>query len=184
MRTLEIGALLPVFAGLKDTAGKMRSVEDFRDARILVIVFSCNHCPYVQAYEDRMIAFQEAYAGRGVQLVAINANDARNYPEDNYAAMVKRAAMKKFNFPYLRDEDQRVAEAFGATHTPEFFVFASSLPGEAMALQYHGKMDDKYDDPSGVKRPYLREAVEAILAGRPVAEPETHSIGCTIKWRA
>jgi len=184
MQTLAIGDPLPSFAGLKDTAGKIRSREDFREARVLVVVFSCNHCPYVQAYEDRMIAFQDAYAGRGVQLVAINANDTTNYPEDDYAGMVKRAAMKNYNFPYLRDEDQQVAETFGATHTPEFFVFAAPSTGATMSLQYRGKMDDKYDDPAGVKHHYLRDAVEAMLAGRPVAEPETHSIGCTIKWRA
>ena len=159
MRAMSIGTPLPPFSGLPDTQGKRRSAEDFRDARILVVVFSCNHCPYVQAYEDRMIAFQQAYAGRGVQLVAINANDTTNYPEDDLPGMVKRAAMKKFNFPYLRDESQTVAESFGATHTPEFFVFAAPPGSATRVLCYHGKMDDNYEDPARVKRHYLREAV-------------------------
>jgi len=157
--------------------GKTYSLHDFSGAKILVVVFSCNHCPYVQAYEDRMIAFESEYGPRGVHLVAINSNETKNYPEDAFEEMVKRANGKKFNFPYLRDDDQSVAEAFGATHTPEFFVLDSER-----RVRYHGKMDDNYQNPSGVKRRYVQEAVDALLGGMPVTEPETHSIGCTIKW--
>ncbi len=180
---LAIGAPMPQFRALPATNGKRFSWEDFRGTKILVVVFSCNHCPYVQAYEDRMVAFQRDNAGRGVQLVAINANEAIHYPDDDFNGMVKRAMAKGFNFPYLRDEDQAVATAFGATHTPEFFVFAGG-PGEAVPrLQYHGKMDDNYQNPSKVKERYVQEAVDALLAGKPVKVPETFSIGCTIKWK-
>ena len=175
---LALGSSAPSFSGLPGTDGRSYSLENFSTSDVLVIVFSCNHCPYVQAYEDRMIAFQHSYGVRGVQLVAINANDTANYPDDDFEGMVNRAQVKGFPFPYLRDEDQHVAELFGATHTPEFFVF-----DRARRLCYHGKMDDNYRDSSAVKKKHLQDAVDAVLAGKPVAEPETHSIGCTIKWK-
>jgi len=180
---LAIGAPLPQFGDLPDVSGKSYSSKDFAEAKVLVIVFSCNHCPYVQAYEERMIALQRDYAKKGVRLIAINANETLHHPEDNFDEMVKRAEARGFNFPYLRDEDQSTAEAFGATHTPEFFVF-SALPGEReQLLRYHGKMDDNYQDASAVREQYLLDAVEAILGGRDVPRLETHSIGCTIKWK-
>ena len=174
----EIGSIAPSFKNLPGVDSKSYSLGDFASSKILVVVFSCNHCPYVQAYEERMIALERDYGPRGVHLVAINSNDTKNYPEDNFAEMMKRAEVKGFNFSYLRDEDQSVAEAFGATHTPEFFV----LDGERR-IRYHGKMDDNYQKPSEVKRKYVQEAVDALLSGISVAEPETYSIGCTIKWR-
>ena len=179
--SLAIGSPMPPFNGLPGTDGKTHSADECAGRKILVVVFSCNHCPYVQAYEDRMIAFQREYGSKGVQLVAINANEIQHYPEDNFEEMMKRAEAKGFNFPYLRDDDQHVAESFGATHTPQFFVFAG-VPNDRR-LQYSGKMDDNYQNPGAVKRAYLREAVDALLAGKPVPEPETYSIGCTIKWR-
>jgi peroxiredoxin len=180
--TLQIGSAAPSFKNLPGADGKPHSLEDYKEKRILTIVFSCNHCPYVQAYEERMIAFQNAYGGKGVQLIAINSNETKNYPEDNFDEMVRRAKAKGFNFPYLRDDDQSVASAYGASHTPEFFLFAASGKG-TYNLQYHGKMDDNYQNPSAVKRKFLLEAVDAILADKPVADAETHSIGCTIKWK-
>lgn len=174
---LAINAPIPRFRHLPGVDGKSYTSEDFAESNILVVVFSCNHCPYVQAYEDRMIAFQQEYGPKGVQLVAINSNETENYPEDSFEEMMKRAKKKGFNFPYLRDDDQKVAEAFGATHTPEFFVF-----DRQRRLRYHGKMDDNYQNPSAVKHKYLQDAVEALGRGAPVPEPETHSIGCTIKW--
>ena len=181
--SLSIGAPLPEFKSLPDVSGRRMSASDFGTARVLVVVFSCNHCPYVQAYEDRMIAFHREYGSKGVRLVAINSNETEHYPEDNFEEMQKRAREKGFPFPYLRDDDQSVAEAFGATHTPEFFVFAAASSHARPSLQYHGKFDDNYQNPGGVKRRYVQEAVDAILAGKDVAEKETHSIGCTIKWK-
>lgn len=176
---LNIGDILPEFNKLPGVDGKNYNIDDFTNKKVLVIVFSCNHCPYVKAYEQRMIAFQRDYAEKGVQLIAINSNETVNYPEDNFEEMVKNAKMKNFNFIYLRDEDQSVADAFGATHTPEFFVF-----DEKRRLRYHGKMDDNWQNPEAVKVNYLRDAVDAILSGNEVKVPETFSIGCTIKWKS
>jgi peroxiredoxin len=180
---LTIGSAAPAFSLLPGVDGIKYSLPDFAGARALVIVFSCNHCPYVQAYEDRMIMLQSTYGPNGLRLVAINSNDTVNYPEDNFEEMVKRSRDRGFNFPYLRDEHQSVAETYGATHTPEFFLFAPSATDGVFRLHYHGKMDDNYQRPEGVKERYLENALNAVLAGKPVAVPETHSIGCTIKWK-
>jgi peroxiredoxin len=173
---LRIGQPLPSFNGLKGVDGAIHTHSDYTTP-VLVIAFSCNHCPYVQAYEDRMMAFQRDYAAKGVQLVAINSNEEKNYPEDSYGEMVKRTAVHKFNFHYLRDADQEAANAFGATHTPQFFVF-----DRERKLRYAGKLDDNWKVPAEAREFYLRDAVDAVLAGKPVKTPETHSIGCTIKW--
>jgi len=176
---LSINDLMPALSDLRSTDGKNYSSADFSDGKLLVIVFSCNHCPYVKAYEDRMIALQRDYISKGVQLIAINSNDEYNYPEDRFEKMVERARLKHFNFPYLRDEDQSVAAAFGATHTPQFFVFDTNRK-----LCYSGKMDDNWEHPGKVKEQYLRDALDALLSGREVKMPKTFSIGCTIKWSA
>lgn len=175
--TLHIGSKAPPFSHLPAADGKKYSLTDYSKKNVLVIAFTCNHCPYVQAYEDRMIAFQKNYDRKGVQLVAINSNETVHYPEDSFDEMVKRAAKKGFPFPYLRDDDQAVAEAYGASHTPEFFVFDA-----ARTLRYHGAMDDDWKSPAEVRSSYLTNAVDSIIAGGAVAKPETHSIGCTIKW--
>ena len=175
--TLRIGDLLPLFRNLPGVDGKDYSTGDFKND-ILVIVFSCNHCPYVQAYEDRMIAFQRAYGSKRVQLVAINSNDQENYPDDSFGKMIERAGKRSFNFIYLRDEDQSVADSFGATHTPQFFVF-----DKGRKLCYLGKMDDNWKEPEHVKETYLENAVDALIAGKEVKVTETYSIGCTIKWK-
>jgi alkyl hydroperoxide reductase subunit AhpC len=145
---------------------------------VLVTVFSCNHCPYVQAYEDRLVAIQRDYAARGVQVIAVNSNDDVNYPEDGFEQMVARARAKGFNFLYLRDASQAVARAYGATHTPQLFVF-----DRARLLRYTGKIDDNWQNPKAVTRQYLSDAIDALLADRAPAEPQTHAIGCTIKWK-
>jgi peroxiredoxin len=176
---LSINDQMPVFADLLSTDGKKYSSADLSDKKLLVVVFSCNHCPYVIAYEDRMIALQRDYASKGVQLIAINSNDEQNYPEDNFDRMVERAQKKQFNFPYLRDKDQTVATAYGATHTPQFFIFDAER-----SLQYSGKMDDNWEHPADVKERYLRDALDALLSGQPMKKPKTFSIGCTIKWSA
>lgn len=174
---LNIGSTAPGFDNLPGADGKKYSMKDFGDKKGLVVVFTCNHCPTVQAYEDRMIAFQNEYGPKGFQLIAINSNETENYPEDNYEEMVKRSRKLGFNFLYLRDDDQSIARAYGATHTPEFFV----LDGRR-TLRYHGKMDDnKVHSASRIN--YVRDAADAILAGEEVNETETYSIGCTIKWK-
>jgi peroxiredoxin len=158
--------------------GTEHALGDYSGRAAVVVMFSCNHCPYVQAWEDRMVQIQSDYASKGVQLVAINANDASKYPEDSFAKMKERARDKKFNFPYLRDESQEVARAYHAERTPEVFLF-----DKASVLRYHGAIDDNYDDPEQVKAKYLREALDAVLGGTGPRIAETKPIGCSLKWK-
>lgn len=174
---MDIGQPAPAFS-LPGADGKTYSLAGLLGKKALAVIFSCNHCPYVVAYEDRMIELQAKYGPKGAQLVAINANDAAGYPADSFEAMKARAKQKGFNFPYLRDESQSVAKAYGATHTPHTFLF-----DQAGKLSYTGKIDDNWDHPSEVKHRYLADAIEALLAGKAVPVPSTHSIGCTIKWK-
>jgi len=176
-KTLQIGSFIPTFA-LPSVDGKNYSLDSFKNKKALIIIFSCNHCPYVQAYEDRIIALQRDYEGKDAYVVAINSNDAVQYPDDSFEEMKKRAAFKKFNFIYLRDDDQSVARSFDAAHTPEVFLF-----DEKRKLVYHGKIDDNWQEESKVKTKYLRDALDELLAGKEISVPETYSIGCTIKWK-
>lgn len=173
---LNLGSPAPDFT-LPATDGNTYSLESFTDSIGLVVIFSCNHCPYVQAYEDRIIEIQKEYAGV-VQIVAVSSNEDNNYPEDSFEKMKERALFKKFNFPYLHDETQSVAKAYGTTHTPEVFLFDPQRK-----LVFHGKIDDNWQEPENVKSKYLRNAIDELLAGKPVSVPETFTIGCTIKWK-
>ncbi len=157
---------------------ELHSLADYTDKKALVVLFSCNHCPYVRAWEDRMVQIQADYAGQGVQFIAINANDTDKYPADSLPKMKERAQEKGFNFPYLFDETQEVARYYGAERTPEIFVF-----NRVGVLQYHGALDDNYDDPDAVTQEYLRDALDAILAEKMPATAKTAPVGCTIKWK-
>lgn len=161
---------------LPDVNGREHSFSD-EESGIVAVIFSCNHCPYVRAWEDRMVEIQSDYKDRGVQFLVINSNDASKYPADSPSNMKKRADEKGFNFPYLRDETQEVALAYGAERTPEVFLFHDG------SLVYHGAIDDNYDDPDAVKQHYLREALDAVLAGGKPDPAETGPVGCTIKWK-
>jgi peroxiredoxin len=173
---LELGATAPGFVGLTGTDGKKYSLQSLDDKPVLVIIFTCNHCPYSQAYEGRIVAIQREYASKGVQIVAINSNDDKSYPEDSYPEMIKRAKEKGFNFPYLRDPDQKVAEAYGAVCTPHTFAF-----DRERKLRYRGRIDDSRD-PSGVKSNDLRNALDDLVAGKTPRVPDTRPFGCSIKW--
>ena len=173
---LKIGSKIPSF-DLPAVDGSNYSLDSFKDKKLLMIVFSCNHCPYVQAYEDRMIRIQKEYADN-LRVAAINSNDAVKYPEDSFDEMKKRSADRNFNFPYLYDESQDLAKAFDASHTPEIFLF-----NENRELIFHGKIDDNWQDESGVKSKYLKSAIDEYLSGKPISIPETFTIGCTIKWK-
>ncbi len=177
MKKLEIGQHAPDFC-LPGVDGKDHSLAHYRDRKVVVVMFTCNHCPYVQAYEDRLIALQREYAAKRVQLIAINANDAAGYPEDSFDNMVRRAQKKQFNFPYLRDDTQRVARSFGAEYTPEVFVLNPKFE-----LRYVGRVDDNWQNPDKTKSHNLRDAIEAVLAHKKIENPITHAIGCTIKWK-
>lgn len=163
---------------LSDTEGRAIRPDDFTDARVLGVVFTCNHCPYAQAWEDRLIEAQRDFAPSGVRLVLISSNDPAKVPADAPERMRERARAKRYPFPYLYDRTQEVARAYGATRTPEIFLFDSDR-----VLRYHGAPDDNYEDPAAVQHPYLRQAVEALLRGDAPATAETKPVGCTIKWR-
>lgn len=175
--TLTPGATAPDFT-LPATDGRTYSLGDFADKTALAIVFSCNHCPYVQAYEDRMMALEREFGPAGFALVAINANETQNYPEDSFEHMVERASARGFNFVYLRDDSQAAATAYGAEKTPHIFLFDRDR-----TLVYTGAIDDNWKEPQAVTRTYLADAIRATLAGESVAEPTTHAIGCSIKWQ-
>lgn len=174
---LDLGALAPGF-DLPGVDGKRLSLAVLADKQALCIVFTCNHCPYAQAYEGRLIALQAKIVVRGGQVVAINSNDSTDYPEDSFENMVLRAKEKGFNFPYLHDETQAVAKAYGAVRTPHIFLFNAKRE-----LAYVGRIDDCWDNASRVTAHELEDAVEDLLAARPVKVPETFAVGCTIKWK-
>lgn len=176
---IPLGKPAPDFRDLPGVDGKRYSLSDFKGKRALVVVFSCNHCPYVQAYEDRLNAIARDYASEGVAMIAINANDVRNYPDDSFDKMVERARAKQFVFTYVRDETQKVASAFGAACTPEVFIVDA-----AGKVCYHGGIDDNYKEPDKVTKRYLRSALDEIVAGKQITEPESRAIGCSIKWDA
>lgn len=172
---LELGKEAPNFENLKATDGKSYSLSSFAKNPVLVVIFSCNHCPYVVAYEDRMVSIQRDYASKGVQLVAINSNDDKSYPEDSFPNMVKRAKDKRFNFVYARDADQSVVDAYGAVCTPHVFAF-----GPDRKLAYRGRIDDS-KEPAKVTTNDLRNAIDDLLSGQKVSVPDTRPFGCSIK---
>lgn len=155
----------PAFS-LKGVDGATHTLDSVKGAKATIILFSCNHCPYVIKAEDELIAIFHKYRPLGVGMAAINANNSDAYPEDSFENMVARAAEKKFPFHYLRDASQLAAKAYGATHTPQLFVFDHDLK-----LAYTGSVAG------------LRPALDDLVASRPVREPETQAIGCTIKWK-
>lgn len=174
---LKIGSNAPNF-DLIATDGKKYSLHSFDDKQALIVIFSCNHCPYVQAYEGRIKELPKVYSEKGVAIVAINSNEDVNYPDDSFENMKKRASEQNFNFPYLRDEDQSVARAYDASHTPEIFLF-----DKERKLAFHGKIDDNWQEPEKVQNHYLKNALNELLAGKEISVPETFTIGCTIKWK-
>jgi peroxiredoxin len=174
---ISVGSTAPNFS-LKGVDGKEYSLESLADRKAVAVVFSCNHCPYVLAWEDRMIAIQGDYEAQGVTLVAINPNNEATHPADSFDNMVTHSSEKGFNFPYLRDETQQTATAYGATHTPEVFLLDAER-----TVRYHGAIDDNYDDADAVREHYLRNALDAVLAGGKPPITETPPVGCTVKWK-
>ena len=175
MSTLALGDPLPSFE-LPLPAGGTFSTGEV-EGRPLAVVFSCNHCPYVVAWEDRINDIARDFADEGLALVAVNANDVAKHPADAPELMVERAREKGFVFPYAWDESQEVPRSFGAERTPEVFLFDAQH-----RLAYRGAVDDSRD-PAGVETSYLRNAIGAVLAGGQPAMAETAPVGCTIKWK-
>ena len=173
---MKLGETAPDFS-LPGTDGKTYRLADFASTHVVCVIFMCNHCPYVKATIDRIIALQRDYVGKGAQVIGINSNETANHPEDSVEHMIRWAKEKAFNFPYLRDETQAVARAYGAERTPHIFLF-----DQQRALRYTGAIDDNTQDPTKVRRRYLREAIDALLAHQPIKEAQTHAIGCSVKW--
>jgi AhpC/TSA family len=170
-------ATAPTF-DLPGVDGRNHSLEEYADAQVLVLVQSCNHCPYVLAWEGRINDLQRAYADRGVRIVAINSNDAIAYPGDSFDAMVEHARGAGYVFDYLHDESQDLMRILGSERTPEAFVYDAER-----RLVYHGAVDDNRDIES-VTTHYLRDAIEATLAGEEPPVADTPPVGCTVKWRS
>jgi peroxiredoxin len=176
----EIGDAVADFK-LKNVDGKMISLSDYKSEKGAIVIFDCNTCPYSKAYNDRIIALNKKYAAKGFPVITINANDPQISPGDSYDEMGARAKKKNYDFPYLVDESQSVAKAFGATNTPHVFVLQKS--GNDFKVAYIGTIDDNSRDASSAKKKYVEDAVEALLNGQTVTTPNTKAIGCTIKWR-
>lgn len=174
---LALGSPAPRFS-LPATNGSTYTFDDLNGEAATVIMFWCNHCPYVIPNQDRVIAMQEEYGDRGVSFAAICSNNALTYPADGFENMKRRALEKAYSFPYLHDESQDVARAFGAERTPEVFVFdADGL------LRYHGRIDENHEDVELARSHDLRGALDALLAGNSPDPAETGALGCTIKWK-
>jgi thiol-disulfide isomerase/thioredoxin len=159
--------------------GKRYRLKDFERSDVLVVMFICNHCPYVQAIEDRIIALAKEYRGKSVQFVGICANDAENYPDDSFANLKARWQKKGYGFPYLHDEAQTVAKSFRAVCTPDLYVYDRDRK-----LAYHGRLDDNWKEPAKVTKREMKEAIDLLLAGKKPGERQVPSMGCSIKWKA
>ena len=166
---------------LKNIDENMVSTETYQDAKGFILIVTCNTCPYAQMYEDRIQALHEKFGPKGYPVLAINPNDPVRKPGDSFSAMKDRAIEKGFTFPYLMDETQEVAKAFGATRTPEVNVVERT--DEGLVVRYKGAIDDNPRSASQVETHYVDDAVQALLDGKEVKLDKTVSVGCTIKWR-
>lgn len=160
---------------LKNVDGKMISLADYKNAKGYIVIFDCNTCPYSKAYNERIIALDKKYSEGGFPVITINANDGAG---DSYEDMVKVSKKKNYKFPYLVDETQEVAKAYGATNTPHVFVLSKDLK-----VNYIGAIDDSPRNEAGITKRYVEDAVEALLANKPVPVKKTKAIGCGIKWK-
>ncbi|MFN3413657.1 MAG: thioredoxin family protein [Thermoanaerobaculum sp.] len=163
---------------MKGVDGKEVSLKELMGAKGLLVIFSCNHCPWVKAWQARMVALGNEYSQKGVGVVAVNSNDTTKYPDDDMDHMVAQAKEPGYRFPYVMDATSEVARAFGATRTPEAFLFDAQ--GK---LVYHGAIDDNAEKPQEVKKTYLADALAAVVEGKPVPVAETKALGCSIKFR-
>lgn len=177
-RPLPIGS--PVVSGevaMVDVDGRTVTIEGARGAKGTLVVFTCNHCPWAKAWQSRIVALGNRFAREGVGVIAINPNDPTAYPEDGPAEMRDRAREAGMAFPYVVDAGGKVAQAFGASKTPEVFLFDAD--GK---LAYYGAVDDNAQDPDGVEARYLEDALTALVAGQPIAVPTSKALGCSIKY--
>lgn len=176
---LPLGTKAPDFT-LPNTEGQPVSLSDYRDARALLVIFMCNHCPYVKHVANELKKLADDYADKGVGVVGISSNDAENYPDDSHAAMAQEKSDRGYQFAYLYDEDQSVAQAYHAACTPDFYLFDAN-----QQLVYRGQLDSSRPN-SGipVTGEDLRAAIDSVLAGETVPTAQRPSLGCNIKWKA
>lgn len=166
---------------LKNIDGTMKSLRNYQDGKGIIVIFTCNHCPFSVAYEDRIIALHNKFASKGFPVLAINPNDEVAYPIDSYENMIERAKDKGFPFAYVRDESQEIARRFGAMKTPHVFLLRKA--GDQFVVSYIGAIDDNTNEPELVKTRYVENAIEAILKGEEVKPDFTKAVGCSIKWK-
>jgi peroxiredoxin len=165
---------------LKNVDGKMVSLADFPNAKGFVVVFTCNNCPFAKAYQDRFIALDKKFKDKGFPVIAINPNDPAIEPGDSYDAMVLRAKEKGYTFPYLFDDSHEVFRLYGATNTPHAFILKKDAKGQ-LIVKYIGAVDDNYQDAASVKKPYLEDAINALLSGKDPEPNFTKAVGCGVK---
>ena len=181
---MELGRTAPPFElpaanpDVDDRGGDTRSLDDYADAEALVVVFLCNHCPYVKHIEDELLAVARAYQERGVQFVGICSNDAERYPDDSFDSMAERARAKDYPFPYLQDESQEVAQTYEAACTPDFYVFDADRE-----LVYRGRFDETRPNDGEPHGGDLRQALDELLDDGTVTIEQKPSMGCNIKWK-
>ncbi|PCH71148.1 MAG: thioredoxin family protein [Bacteroidales bacterium] len=164
---------------LKNIDGKLISLADYEDAKGFIVIFTCNHCPYSVAYEDRINEIDEKYKAKGFPVIAINPNDPELYPSDSFDNMIKRSEEKSFSFPYLFDETQEIYKTYGASKTPHVFILSNN--SGKYTVEYIGAIDNNYKDESQVTKPYISDAVDALLQNKKPAVTATKAIGCGIK---
>jgi peroxiredoxin len=164
---------------LKNVDGKNVSLKDMKDAKGYIVIFTCNHCPYAVAYEDRIIGLDKKYSKKGYPVIAINPNNPVKQPDDSFAKMQERAKDKNFKFPYVLDEGQKIFPQYGATKTPHVYVLEKTAKGNI--VRYIGAIDDNYEDARAVSQKYVENAVDALISGKDVPVKETKAIGCSIK---
>lgn len=167
---------------LKNVDGTMVSMANNPSAKGFIVVFTCNHCPYAKAYEDRLIALHKAYAPKGYPVIAINPNNPERQPEDSFENMIIRAKEKKFPFPYVFDATQEIAALYGATRTPHVYVVQKQADN-TLKVVYIGAIDDNTDSAEDVQEKYVENAIAAVAQGKTPAPSFTKAIGCTIKWK-
>lgn len=176
----EVGDKVSEFK-LKNTDGKLVSLSDFKKGNGVIVIFDCNTCPFSKAYNDRIVALNKKYSAQGFPVVTINANDPEKSPGDSFNDMVEQAKKNKYDFPYLVDETQSVAHAFGATNTPHVFVLKKD--GDSFVVAYIGAIDNNAHDAANADKKYVEEAVDALLQNKPLPTTKTKAIGCGIKWK-
>jgi peroxiredoxin len=166
---------------LKNIDDKMVSMADYKDVKGIIVVFTCNHCPFAKKYESRIMDLDKKYKSKGFPVVAISPNDPSLVADDSFENMQKLAKEKGYTFPYLFDETQNTAKEYGATKTPHVYLLKKEK-GEYI-VKYIGAIDDNSDDAAAVKEKYVENAIANILANKPVTPDNTKAIGCGIKWK-